>query len=123
MLSPPPPRSIEPPYGSRYDCKTVTSVSVHPLSSPLKMRTVLDVSNMPNGLKLRSKCLFCVRTRCPTFFDGYLILDFVFCIVLFIISLEVIVCPVITQRGKYVNEPAAKVHRRASLSSVLLHGC
>lgn len=70
MLSPPP-RNVEPPYGSRYDCKNVTSVFVHLLSPSRKTCMVVDIQYLPNGLNLclRSKCLSVIKIRIlPTFF-------------------------------------------------------
>lgn len=60
LLSPPR-RSVEPPYGARYDCKTLNSVATvrHLPKRKTDMRLFVDLMELPSGLNL------CSRTQCP----------------------------------------------------------
>lgn len=50
LLSPPR-RTVEPPYGARYDCNSLNSVFMRPLTTPKRiMRLFVDVMKLLSGL-------------------------------------------------------------------------
>lgn len=59
LLSPPR-RTVEPPYGPRYDCNSLDRVFMRSLTTPKRIRSFVDVLKLLSGLNLCSP--FSVQT-------------------------------------------------------------